>query len=68
MPPCITCSDEGRVAEVRILLDGSQAEVLDASGLVEVVDISLVEPLTPGDVVLCHAGVALTVLRPGAGG
>ncbi len=60
---CITCSDEGRVAEVRTVLDGSSAEVL-ASGRVERVDVTLVEPVAPGDLVLCHAGVAISLIGP----
>jgi hypothetical protein len=59
---CITCSDEGRMAEVAIVHAGGSAEVL-AAGVRETVDISLVEPVVPGDLVLVHAGVALTVLE-----
>jgi hydrogenase maturation factor len=59
---CITCSDEGRVAEVSALLDGGQVEVR-AGGRVETVDASLVEPPRPGDLLLVHAGVALTTLE-----
>ena len=58
---CITCSDEGRLAEVAVVHEGSSAEVL-AAGLRETVDISLVDQVRPGDLVLVHAGVALTVL------
>jgi hydrogenase maturation factor len=59
---CITCSDEGRVAEVRRLIGDASAEVL-AGGRVEEVDVSLVRPLQTGDLLLCHAGVALSVLE-----
>ena len=31
-------------------------------GYVETVDVSLVDPVVPGDLVLVHAGVALTAL------
>jgi hypothetical protein len=58
---CITCSDEGRVAEVVEDRDPSGVEVL-AGGRSEVVDASLVGPLVPGDLVLVHAGVILTTL------
>jgi hydrogenase maturation factor len=58
---CITCSDEGRVAEVRALLEGGGAEVM-VSGVMETVDISLVDPVSPGDLLLVHAGVALTTI------
>lgn len=55
---CITCSDEGRLAEVTSAGPGSRAEVL-AGGHRETVDVTLVEPVTPGDLVLVHAGVAI---------
>jgi phosphoheptose isomerase len=58
---CITCSDEGRVAEVRALLHDGRVEVL-AGGHVEQVDGRLVGELHPGDLVLVHAGVAITML------
>lgn len=59
---CITCSDEGRPAEVRALLDASTAEVL-AAGRTETVDVTLVDPVAPGDVVLVHAGVAISIVE-----
>jgi hydrogenase maturation factor len=58
---CITCSDEGRVAEVRALLDEGRIEVV-ARGHAEQVDGRLVGDLRPGDLVLVHAGVAVTTL------
>lgn len=58
---CITCSDEGRVAEVRTLLHDGRIEVL-AGGHAERVDGRLVGELRPGDLVLVHAGVAVTTL------
>jgi hydrogenase maturation factor len=59
---CITCSDEGRVAEVRAVVDGGPAEVV-VGGTVEAVDTTLVEPVVPGDLLLVHAGVALSTCR-----
>jgi hydrogenase maturation factor len=56
---CVTCSDEGRVAEVAVVLDGGRAEAL-AAGHLETIDVSLVDPVAPGDLVLVHAGVAIT--------
>jgi hydrogenase maturation factor len=61
---CITCSDEGRVAEVRALRDPATAEVV-VSGLTETVDVSLVDPVEAGDLVLVHAGVVLSTLGRG---
>ncbi len=58
---CVTCSDEGRVAEVRSVLAEGRIEVL-AGGHAEEVDGRLVDDLRPGDLVLVHAGVALTSL------
>jgi hydrogenase maturation factor len=59
---CITCSDEGRVAEVRSCPEADRAVVL-AGGKEETVDISLVEGAHTGELVLVHAGVAITRLR-----
>lgn len=56
---CITCSDEGRLAEVRSVVDDGLAEVV-VGGTVEAVDTTLVEPVSPGDLLLVHAGVALS--------
>jgi hydrogenase maturation factor len=67
---CITCSDEGRVAEVRARDDDGGAEVL-VDGRTETVDVSLVGEVRIDDLLLVHAGVALTTLRggmPGFGG
>ena len=58
---CITCSDEGRVAEVRAVLADGRVEVL-AAGQREQIDGRLVEGLRSGDLVLVHAGVAVTNL------
>jgi len=57
---CITCSDEGRVAEVRTLRSDGMVEVV-VNGRAETIDATLVDPVTPGDLLLVHAGVALTV-------
>jgi hydrogenase maturation factor len=58
---CITCSDEGRVAEVRAVLPDGRVDVM-VGGRSETVDASLVDPVAPGDLLLVHAGVALTAL------
>ncbi len=49
------------MAEVRTLLDEGRIEVL-AGGHAEQVDGRLVGELRPGDLVLVHAGVAVTTL------
>lgn len=56
---CITCSDEGRLAEVCASPSAGEARVRTATG-VETADVSLVEPVGPGDLVLLHAGSAIT--------
>jgi hydrogenase maturation factor len=58
---CITCSDQGEVAEVRALRPDERAEVV-ARGRAQEVDISLITPVQPGDLILIHAGVAITGL------
>lgn len=63
---CVTCSDEGRVAEVRTVLAEGRVEVL-AGGHAEQIDGRLVDGLAPGDLVLVHAGVAVTSLMAGGG-
>jgi hydrogenase maturation factor len=57
---CITCSDEGRVAEVTAVHGDGRAEVL-VGGRVESIDASLVDA-GPGDLLLVHAGVAVSLL------
>ena len=64
---CITCSDEGRVAEVRAVHEGGSAEVV-AGGATQIIDVSLVDQVAPGDLVLVHAGVALTTITVPAPG
>jgi hypothetical protein len=59
---CITCSDEGRLAEVTLPLDDAQAMVL-AGGQAETIDTTLVGELSAGDLVVVHAGTAIAVLE-----
>lgn len=58
---CITCSDEGRLGEVLVAPAGplDPALVRTATGE-EMVDVTLVAPVVAGDLVLVHAGAALT--------
>ncbi len=58
---CITCSDEGRLAEV-VSVDGDEALVRTAEG-VERIDVTLIETPGPGDLVLVHAGSAIGGVR-----
>jgi hydrogenase maturation factor len=68
LPPerCITCSDEAVEAEV-VAVDGLEAIVRVAGGE-ERVGVDLVPDAAPGDVLLCHAGIALDRVPPSQGG
>ncbi len=63
---CITCSDEGRLAEVVAVAEAGEASVRTASGS-EVIDTTIVGSVQPGDLVLVHAGAAIAVLEEGDG-
>jgi D-sedoheptulose 7-phosphate isomerase len=59
---CITCGDvavRARVAEVQ-----GPTAVVEREGAYEQVAIDLIEGVTRGDVLLCHAGVAVEKLDP----
>lgn len=59
---CVTCSDEGRPLEIVGLADdGVTARARGAHGL-ETVDVTLVLPVSVGDRVLVHAGMAIARL------
>ena len=59
---CVTCADEGRLAEVVEAGPGEQARVRTAAGL-EGVDTTLIGTPQVGDLVLVHAGSAVTLLE-----
>ncbi|BBZ44992.1 HypC/HybG/HupF family hydrogenase formation chaperone [Mycobacterium parmense] len=56
---CLTCSDEGRLGEVVAPSTGGQAAVRTAQGVENVVT-ALVDPVGAGDLVLVHAGTAIS--------
>jgi hypothetical protein len=58
---CVTCSDEGRLGEVVTAAVHGAAPVRTARG-VESVATVLVEPVVAGDLVLVHAGTAISKL------
>ena len=62
---CITCSDEGRPAEV-IAVEGDEAIVRTPDGR-ERIDTTLIDPPRPGDLVLVHAGSAIVSLETDGG-
>ena len=57
---CITCGDVAVEATV-IAVEGATATV-NADGSSEEVALELVAPVVAGDVLLCHAGIALEKL------
>jgi hydrogenase maturation factor len=60
---CITCGDDGVAMRV-LRLDAARGLALcaDSEGARHTVETALVEPVTPGDELLVHAGVALVAL------
>lgn len=60
---CITCSDEGRLGEVVSAAAGT-ARVRTATGVEDVATV-LVEPVAPGDLLVVHAGTAISAIREG---
>jgi hypothetical protein len=56
---CVTCSDEGRLGEVLAPSAEGLAHVRTAKGI-EIVATTLVEPVAVGDLVLVHAGTAIS--------
>lgn len=63
---CITCSDEGRLGEVIGPAHGGQALVRTAAGD-ESVATMLVDPVETGDLLLVHAGMAISKLDEAVG-
>jgi hydrogenase maturation factor len=61
---CITCGDEAVAMRV-VRVDETRALALceDEGGERSSVEIGLVDPVTPGDRVLVHAGTALQLLE-----
>lgn len=56
---CITCSDEGRLGEVLCASAQGSARVRTAEG-VETVSTMLVDPVDAGELILVHAGMAIS--------
>lgn len=59
---CITCSDEGRLGEVVSPSMSGSARVRTAEGIESVATV-LVEPVEPGQLLLVHAGMAISTVR-----
>jgi hydrogenase maturation factor len=58
---CVTCSDEGRLGEVVSASENGQAPVRTARG-VETVITTLIDPVAAGELILVHAGTAISRL------
>ncbi|ODU04027.1 MAG: hydrogenase assembly protein HupF [Pseudonocardia sp. SCN 72-86] len=61
---CVTCSDEGRLAEVLTPSSGLDPATARTAQGTERVDTTLVGPVAPGDLVLVHAGLAISRIDP----
>ncbi|OZM75597.1 HypC/HybG/HupF family hydrogenase formation chaperone [Pseudonocardia sp. MH-G8] len=59
---CITCSDEGRLGEVVSPSRSGSARVRTAEGIESVATV-LVDPVEPGQLLLVHAGMAISTVR-----
>jgi hydrogenase maturation factor len=59
---CLTCGDAAVTALV-VAVSGATATV-EIAGSLEEVGVELVEPVEPGDLLLCHAGIALARVTP----
>lgn len=61
---CVTCSDEGRLAEVLTPGTGLDPATARTAQGIETVDTTLVGPVAPGDLLLVHAGLAISRIDP----
>lgn len=66
-PSCPTCADGAEVGEVRSVGRRDEATVL-IGGIEREIDLSLVGHCGPGDLVMVHAGVAITKMEPARSG
>jgi hydrogenase maturation factor len=56
---CITCSDEALQVRVLHVDEENGLAQVTLNGTEEEIDISLIESIAPGDVLLVHGGVAI---------
>lgn len=59
---CITCSDEASEARVLRIDQETGMALVAVKDTTEEIDITLVESVAPGDLVLVHGGVAIAHL------
>lgn len=60
---CLTCSDEAMAVKVLSVHQEAGLALVLVSDKTEEVDISLVEEVAPGDMLLVHGGVAIGSLE-----
>jgi hydrogenase maturation factor len=60
---CITCSDEALEARVLRIDQEAGLALVTIKGTSEEIDITLLEGVAPGDVLLVHGGVAISPLE-----
>ena len=56
---CITCSDEAFPAQVLRVDQETGLALVTVKDITEEIDITLVEAVAPGDMLLVHGGVAI---------
>ena len=56
---CITCSDEALQVRVLNVDEENGLAQVTLNGMSEEIDITLVESIVPGDILLVHGGVAI---------
>jgi hypothetical protein len=59
---CVTCADEAQQVRVLSVDDAAGLALAEVHGITGEVDISLVDNLAPGDIILIHGGVAIAKL------
>ena len=59
---CVTCSDEALPAKILYVDMETGLALVEVKDTTEEIDITLVEHVVPGDMVLVHGGVAISQL------
>lgn len=59
---CSTCSDEALEARVLRIDQETRLALVEVKGATEEVDVTLIESVTPGDILLVHGGVAIALV------
>src|SRR5205085_9239309 len=59
---CITCSDEALPAKILRVDSETGLALVEVKDTTEEIDITLVDSVAPGDLVLVHGGVAIGLL------